>query len=72
MRSGGENDPLEVEITTVNEEDQLERAFLNPNAPLPPLAEFYLIGGEIVPGLSSGKRDEVYSICLLPIRLCVY
>ena len=34
--------------------------------------KFCLIDGEIVIGVSSGRRNEIYSICLLPIRLCVY
>lgn len=67
--SGGENDPLEVEITTVNEEEQLERALGDPNKPVPPRVDFRLIRGKIIPELSSGRRNEIYSIHLLPIRL---
>ena len=69
IRSGGENDPAEIEITTVNEEEQLERALGDPDMPVPPRVEFRLIGGIIQPELSSGKRTEIYSIHLFPIRL---
>lgn len=69
LLSGGEKDPLEVEITAVNEEEQLERALGDPDKPVPPRVDFRLIGGKIQPELSSGKRNEIYSIHLLPIRL---
>ena len=58
VRNGSENVPLEV--VPMNEDE-----------PVPPGVEFCLIDGEIVPGLSSGRRDEIYSICLLPMRVCV-
>ena len=45
-----EDDSLEVEMATLNEEEQYESAI----------------------GDSSGKRDKIHSICLLPIRLSVY
>ena len=60
VRNGSENVPLEA--VPMNHEGE----------PVPPRVEFCLIDSEIVPGLSSGRRDEIYSICLLPIRLCMY
>lgn len=56
LLSGGEKDPLDVEITTVNEEEQLERALGDPDKPVPPRVDFRLIGGKIQPELSSGLR----------------
>ena len=43
------------------------------NTQVPRVFEFVLDGGgQIIPDLSPGKRDEIYSICLLPIHLWVY
>ena len=53
----------------MNEEEQLERALGDPDEPVPPRVDFRLIGGKIIPELSSGERNEIYSIHLLPIRL---
>ena len=69
VRIGGKNVLLLVEPVY---EDQNANAMGNPDEPVPPRVTFRLIGGEIVPGLSDGKRDEINSICLLPVRLCVY
>ena len=70
VRSGGENDPLDVKITIVNEH-QLSMAMGPQAGPVPPRYEFCVIDGKIIPGLSSGKRDEIFTICLLSIHLCV-
>ena len=68
VRIGGPNVPLEV--VPVNE-DQNGNAIGNPDEPVPLRVAFRLSGGEIVPGLTYGKRDEINSICLLSIHLCV-
>ena len=65
------NVPLYREIIILNE-DQYENAIRNPDEPVRPRGEIRLIGGLIIPGLSYGRRDEIYSICLLPIHLWVY
>ena len=69
VRNGWEIVPLEV--VPVNE-DHNPNVMGNPDEPVPPRVEFCLTDGEIEPGLSSGRRDEIYSICLLPIHLCAY
>ena len=63
--------PQCTEIIILNE-DQYENAIRNPDEPVRPSGEIRLIGDVIIPGLSDGRRDEIYSICLLPIHLWVY
>ena len=70
---GGEKDPLEDMLTTVSVH-QYNTAMNNPNNPLFPTPSNFCLNDdqEIMLGLSSGKRDEIYYICLLPISLRVY
>ena len=69
MRSGGDNDPLDVNIN-IQTEEQYGNAVVN-NGPVPLDVEFYVIGGFIFPELSDGKKNEIYPINLLPILVFV-
>ena len=65
IRSGGEHDPLETELRTVSVH-QHGNAMSDRRRRVPRVYDFRLNGGCIMPALSSGKRDKVHSICLLP------
>ena len=66
-RDAGEKDSLEG---TLMQDCEYENVMFNPEEPVLPCVDF-LRDEKIIPGLSSGKRDKIHSICLLPIRLCV-
>ena len=69
---GGERDPLEGMFSTefVNHYDCNMQ---DPDTPDQPRYDFVVDDHQrIVRDKSDGKRDEIHSICLLPIRLWVY
>ena len=69
VRSGGEKDSLKGTFKTVSIH-QYENFMFNPEEPVLPCVDFLLDGDKkIIPGLPSGKKDKIHSICLLPIRL---
>lgn len=72
---GGERDPLEDMVTTVRAR-QYQGIVARTVTSIPPLFDFRVFGTvgdeKIMRDSSPGKRDEIYSICLLPIHLWVY
>ena len=72
---GGEKDPLEDMVATVSA-NQYRGIVDRTVTSVPPLFDFcvYGIDGDqiIMRDFSPGKRDEIYSTCLLPIHLWVY
>ena len=69
---GGETDPLDG-MLTITKVSSYDEAMKDPDFEVEPCYDFILNGdGEIIRRLSYGKRDEIHSICLLPIRLRVY
>lgn len=66
VRSGGEHDPLERELRTVNV-DQYGDVVVDEGMKIPKNYDFCLdVNGDIIPKWSTGKRDKIHSIRLLP------
>ena len=64
---GGERDPLDC-LLTIAEVSNYDEAMRDPDFELESRYDFILNdNGEIIRRLSNGKRDEIHSICLLPI-----
>lgn len=66
LRSGGQHEPLERELRTESE-DQYEEAMSDPSKKVSYSYDFCVhhMTGNIIPTLSTGKRDKIHSICLL-------
>ena len=72
VRIGGQNDPFEGPFRTANG-DSYGNYVAYADKWVPGRSDFHLDDdGQIIPELSCGKKDEIYSICLLPIHLWVY
>ena len=66
VRKGGEHDPLERELRTVNV-DQYGEVVVDEGKKIPKNYDFCLdVNGDIIPKWSTGKRDKIHSIRLLP------
>lgn len=67
VRKGGERSPLERELR-IAKQDQYGNIVYDPNMVVPETYDFVVstVTGNIIPNLSSGKRGEIQSICLLP------
>lgn len=66
VRKGGELDPLERELRTVNV-DQYGEVVVDEGKKIPKNYDFCLdVNGDIIPKWSTGKRDKIHSIRLLP------
>lgn len=66
VRSGGEHDPLERKLRTVTA-DEYKSAVVNPGKKTLKMYDFRLdVNGDIMPQWSTGKRDKIHSIRLLP------
>ena len=67
VRSGGEHDPLRRELRTVTVA-QYKNAMVNQGKKTPKKYDFRLDeNGDIIPEWSTGKRDKIPSIRLLPM-----
>ena len=69
VRNGAEKNPLEETLRTVCVDQYENFGFNSPTDEQILLCVDFLLNGDeqIMPGLSSGKRDEIHSICILSI-----
>ena len=67
VRSGRRNDPLRRKLRTALE-NEYGNVMANPNGVVPRIFDFLVdhTTGNIILDRSSGKRDKIHSICLLP------
>lgn len=76
VMKGGEHDPLQdMPRTQTAPVNQLHDVIFQPDTKVDPFFDFRVDDTDdcrIISGLSYGKRNEIYSIFLLPKRLWVY